>query len=91
MYVAPEVLQKKYGQKADVWSSGMVAYLLLCARLPWKGDHSITTSDLYVSMGDGKSFDRKVLLVWHHSLVAATTQTPIPAVPATALQTCDKS
>lgn len=60
MYVAPEVLQKKYGQKADVWSAGMVAYLLLCARLPWKGDHSITTSDLYVSMGDGKSFGRKV-------------------------------
>lgn len=63
VYVAPEVLQKKYGQKADVWSAGMVAYLLLCARLPWKGDHSITTSDLYVSMGDGKSFNRKVSLV----------------------------
>ena len=62
MYVAPEVLQKKYGQKADVWSAGMVAYLLLCARLPWKGDQSITTSDLYVSMGDGKSFGRKVRL-----------------------------
>ena len=60
MYVAPEVLQKKYGQKADVWSAGMVAYMLLCARLPWKGDQSITTSDLYVSMGDGKSFNRKV-------------------------------
>ena len=40
----------------------MVAYLLLCARLPWKGDQSITTSDLYVSMGDGKSFNRKVQL-----------------------------
>ncbi len=63
MYVAPEVLQKKYGQKADVWSAGMVAYLLLCARLPWKGDQSITTSDLYVSMGDGKTFNRKVLLM----------------------------
>ena len=62
MYVAPEVLQKKYGQKADVWSAGMVAYMLLCARLPWKGDQSITTSDLYVSMGDGKSFNRKVQL-----------------------------
>ena len=60
MYVAPEVLQKKYGQKADVWSAGMVAYLLLCARLPWKGDQSITTSDLYVSMGDGKSSNRLV-------------------------------
>ena len=63
VYVAPEVLQKKYGQKADVWSAGMVAYLLLCARLPWKGDQSITTSDLYVSMGDGKTFNRKVLLM----------------------------
>ena len=63
VYVAPEVLKKCYGQKADVWSAGMVAYLLLCARLPWKtesADQSITFSDLYVSMGDGKSFNRKV-------------------------------
>lgn len=60
VYVAPEVLKKQYGQKADVWSAGMVAYLLLCARLPWKAEQSITFSDLYVSMGDGKSFNRKV-------------------------------
>lgn len=73
VYVAPEVLKKHYGQKADVWSAGMVAYLLLCARLPWKtedGEQSITFSDLYVSMGDGKSFNRKVTLLWfscaHH-------------------------
>lgn len=65
MYVAPEVLKKCYGQKADVWSAGMVAYLLLCARLPWITEDSgkkITFSDLYVSMGDGKSFNRKVSL-----------------------------
>lgn len=59
VYVAPEVLKKAYGQKADVWSAGMVAYLLLCGRLPWKGQDSITTSDLYIRMSDGKKFNRR--------------------------------
>ena len=72
VYVAPEVLKKHYGQKADVWSAGMVAYLLLCARLPWKtedGEQSITFSDLYVSMGDGKSFNRKVSRLWSNCII----------------------
>lgn len=77
VYVAPEVLQKKYGQKADVWSAGMVAYLLLCARLPWKGDQSITTSDLYVSMGDGKSFNRKVQLTMTPNSTTACASVPM--------------
>lgn len=89
VYVAPEVLQKKYGQKADVWSAGMVAYMLLCARLPWKGDQSITTSDLYVSMGDGKSFNRKVqlnlALNGRDPCLLPTMQNPESAVSATAM------
>jgi calcium-dependent protein kinase len=38
MYVAPEVLKCDYGLEADVWSAGVVAYLILTGKLPFSGD-----------------------------------------------------
>ena len=50
-YLAPEVINKNYDEKCDIWSAGIILYILLCGYPPFNGP---SNNDIYSAIQHSK-------------------------------------
>lgn len=73
-YIAPEVLKRNYNEKCDVWSCGVILFILLCGKPPFygkedrdiikrveKGEYSFRGSEWQSVSESAKNLIRKML------------------------------
>ena len=61
-YMAPEIIKRKYNEKCDIWSIGVILYILLTGRPPFDGnDDDEILSNVKKGVFDKKSYPYPLL------------------------------
>jgi len=74
-YMAPEVLNENYGPKADIWSLGVLLYVLVSGYLPFQGQKNadvfrqIKTADFHFNHKEFNSVSSECKDLIKHLLV----------------------
>ena len=64
-YIAPEVLKRKYNEKCDIWSCGIIMYILLTGKPPFSGSTDKEVLDK-VELGALEFFGKNYFLSNYH-------------------------
>ena len=59
-YMAPEVLEGRYTQSCDVWSVGIITYILLCGYPPFNGANDDEIKSTILNYGSAKNVNFKL-------------------------------
>ena len=58
-YIAPKVLKNGYNEKCDLWSCGIIFYILLCGSLPFNDRNE---KEIYAKILEGKFYFKHKIL-----------------------------
>ena len=67
-YIAPEIISGSYDEKCDIWSLGVIAYMLLTGNAPFDGR---TDKEIIKSVRKGK-YDESIFKEFNISSLAAS-------------------
>lgn len=59
-YIAPEIIKKGayYGTRADCWSLGILLYVMLCGKFPFKGKDPFVSALNFLGYSDNDLYDK---------------------------------
>ena len=48
MFMSPELINQHYGKQSDIWSCGVLMFIMLCGQSPFKMDVSSSNKEVSI-------------------------------------------